>query len=470
MIDLLLARRARPVPAADDRSRQRADAARSAVARGRPRQHRRASTSTLERARRSTARSTNVRRHRQRRPARRSDGDGRRSGVPDRRPDHRQHGSGRRHRDPWHRRDHRPTSSTSRSPPSSRTVAGTSACSTPLAEQLRSEIDPTSDIPFEGIGADGADSPEAAVRPDARSHRGARPGRHDPSCSIPVRRRRCSATPRSSSTKHRRALDDARRFELAITDREFHVEGDGDQRTVCPRRAHDRAAPATTSSGEQHSFRDPNRAATAPTPRSTTSCSTSASATRRRSPRSTSSSPRSPAVAAFVDSLGQALVRHRADRHRDASSSTERGSSAPRRPYTEAILAVLRALDRAGDRRADRARRARGRRVPRQHLRWLGERGVRRATPTTSTTTTAVRRLARRLRQRCPTDRRRRPVETTSDASADASGRHRLGALLRRARRRRRHGLLPASTSPPARSTRPSSRSRCASPSAATPR
>jgi hypothetical protein len=98
------------------------------------------------------------------------------------------------------------------------------------AEELRGGIEPEPDIPAEGIGADGADSPEAAV--DSLLDRIE---------SLDLAGMIRILNPGEAAALQRYAplfLAEAEAalaevpIELEITDRQFRVEGDGDQRTV----------------------------------------------------------------------------------------------------------------------------------------------------------------------------------------------------------------------------------------------
>ena len=98
------------------------------------------------------------------------------------------------------------------------------------AESLRAELDPRPEIPLEGVGSQGADSPEGAVDQMLDSVE-----------SLDLTAMVRALNPGEAAALQRYAplfLDDAQAeldqapIELEITNRELRVDGDGDQRTV----------------------------------------------------------------------------------------------------------------------------------------------------------------------------------------------------------------------------------------------
>ena len=195
------------------------------------------------------------------------------------------------------------------------------------AEMTRADTE--YDIPDEGIGADGADSPEAAfdlvldrieALDVAGMIRALNPGE-------------AAALQRYAPLfldEAEAAIAEAPPFELAITDRQFHVDGDGDQRTVVIDGLTITASGEDEVTGEPHAFEVRIEGACTHAT-STTRRSISAPATRRRSPRSTSSSPTRPrSTPSSTRSGGRWPTSSRSASR--CVSSTEHGSSARRPP------------------------------------------------------------------------------------------------------------------------------------------
>jgi len=198
-------------------------------------------------------------------------------------------------------------------------------------------------IPDEGIGADGADSPEAAF--DLMLDRIE---------ALDVAGMIRDLNPGEAAALQRYAplfLDDAEAalaeappFELAISDRRFHVEGDGEQRTVIIDGLTINASGEDEFTGERHSIEV----------RLEGGCTHATIDDEQFDvcAGDTSSIPEvdeflaeSPAIDAFVDSLGRAL----ADIEPIGIEMREYDGAwyvSPTATYTEAMLAVLRALDR----------------------------------------------------------------------------------------------------------------------------
>ncbi len=208
-----------------------------------------------------------------------------------------------------------------------------------LAEQLRSELDPPPDIPFEGLAPNGGESPEAAV--DAMLDR---IEALDLAGMIQL------LNPGEAAALQRYAplfLDEAQAeldtapIELAITDREFRVEGSGGQRTVFL----DALTIEGTAgeAGESVSFRiewadDCIRAEA--DGELFEQCVGEASL-----PEVDDALAEMPAVQAFLDSLGRALDDIEPIGI-ELRSHDDRWYVSPTTTVTESYLAVLRALDR----------------------------------------------------------------------------------------------------------------------------
>ncbi|HZB39404.1 MAG TPA: hypothetical protein VE487_00480 [Ilumatobacter sp.] len=208
------------------------------------------------------------------------------------------------------------------------------------AEKMRASTD--HDIPNEGIGADGAESPEAAF--------GLMLDRVE---SLDLAGMIRALNPGEAAALQRYAplfLDDAEAeiaaapLELAITDRQFHVEGEGEQRTVVVDGLTVTASGVDEFTGDSHSAEI----------RVDGTC-THATVDGEQfdfCAGDTSSIPEveefladAPAIEAFVDSLVQAL----SDIEPIGVEMREFDGAwfvSPTATYTEAILAVLRALDR----------------------------------------------------------------------------------------------------------------------------
>jgi hypothetical protein len=198
-------------------------------------------------------------------------------------------------------------------------------------------------IPDEGIGADGADSPEAAF--DLMLDRVQ---------SLDVAGMIRALNPGEAGALQRYAplfLDDAEAalaeappFELAITDRQFHVDGDGDQRTVIIDGLTITASGEDEFTGEPHALEIRIEGECTHMTVDDESFDVCAG--------DTSSIPEvdefladSPAIDAFVDSLGRAL----SDIEPIGIEMREFDGAwfvSPTATFTEAMLAVLRALDR----------------------------------------------------------------------------------------------------------------------------
>ncbi len=209
-----------------------------------------------------------------------------------------------------------------------------------VAEVARADIG--SDIPEQGIGADGGDSPEAAF--DLMLDRIE---------ALDVAGMIRDLNPGEAAALQRYAplfLDDAEAavsdvpFEVQITDRKFHIDGDGDQRTVVIDGVTIRVTGDDEDTGESHSAEI----------RLEGSCThaTIDDETFDLCAGDTSSIPEvdeylsdSPSVAAFVDTLGEAL----SDLEPIGVEVRQYDGAwfvSPTATYTEAMLAVLRALDR----------------------------------------------------------------------------------------------------------------------------
>ena len=209
------------------------------------------------------------------------------------------------------------------------------------AEMTRADTE--YDIPTEGIGADGADSPEAAFDLVL-----------DRIEALDVAGMISALNPGEAAALQRYAplfLDDAETaiaeaptFAIEITDRQFRVEGDGDQRTLII------DALTITASGEDEFTGEPQAFEI----RIEGDCThvTVDDESFDFCAGDTSSIPEvdefladSPAIDAFVDSLGRAL----ADIEPIGIEMREFDGAwflSPTATYTEAMLAVLRALDR----------------------------------------------------------------------------------------------------------------------------
>jgi hypothetical protein len=209
-----------------------------------------------------------------------------------------------------------------------------------VAEQARADTD--YEIPSEGIGAEGAESPEAAF--DLMLDRIA---------ALDVNGMIRALNPGEAAALQRYAplfLDEAEAavteapVEFAVTDRQFHVEGDGDQRTVVIDGLTFTAHEADEESGESQAVEI----------RIEGDCTHLTIDDERFDvcAGDTSSIPEvdefladAPAIDAFVDSLGQAL----SDIEPIGIEVREYDGAwfvSPTATYTEAMLAVLRALDR----------------------------------------------------------------------------------------------------------------------------
>ena len=209
------------------------------------------------------------------------------------------------------------------------------------AEMTRADTE--YDIPAEGIGADGADSPEAAfdvvldrleALDVAGMIRALNPGE-------------AAALQRYAPLfldEAEEAIAEAPPFELAITDRQFHVDGDGDQRTLIIDGLTITASGEDEFTGEPHALEIRIEGACTHVTADDESFDFCAG--------DTSSIPEvdefladSPAITAFVDSLGRAL----SDIEPIGFEMREFEGAwflSPTASYTEAMLAVLRALDR----------------------------------------------------------------------------------------------------------------------------
>jgi hypothetical protein len=209
-----------------------------------------------------------------------------------------------------------------------------------VAEQARADTD--YEIPSEGIGAEGAESPEAAF--DLMLDRIA---------ALDVNGMIRALNPGEAAALQRYAplfLDEAEAavteapVEFAVTDRQFHVEGDGDQRTVVIDGLTFTAHEVDEESGESQAVEM----------RIEGDCTHLTVDDERFDvcAGDTSSIPEvdeflaeAPAIDAFVDSLGQAL----SDIEPIGIEVREYDGAwfvSPTATYTEAMLAVLRALDR----------------------------------------------------------------------------------------------------------------------------
>lgn len=208
------------------------------------------------------------------------------------------------------------------------------------AEVARADTD--DDIPEQGIGADGADSPEAAFDQML-----------DRVQSLDVAGMIRTLNPGEAAALQRYAplfLDDAEAavadvpFQIAITDRKFHVDGDGDQRTIVIDGLTIRATMDDESTGETHSAEVRFEGSCTHAKVDDESFDFCAG--------DTSSIPQvdqfladSPNVKAFVDALGRAL----SDIEPIGLEVRQYDGAwyvSPTATYTEAFLSVLRALDR----------------------------------------------------------------------------------------------------------------------------
>jgi hypothetical protein len=210
-----------------------------------------------------------------------------------------------------------------------------------VAETARAGTDYDA-IPDEGIGADGADSPEAAF--DLMLDR---------IQALDVAGMIRDLNPGEAAALQRYAplfLDEAEAavadvpFEIAITDREFHVDGDGEQRTVVIDGLTVTVSGTDETTGESHSIEV----------RLEGDCTHATIDDEQFDvcAGDTSSIPQvdefladSPAIDAFVDALGRAL----SDIEPIGIEMREYDGAwyvSPTATETEAILAVLRALDR----------------------------------------------------------------------------------------------------------------------------
>jgi len=198
------------------------------------------------------------------------------------------------------------------------------------------------DIPEQGIGADGAESPEAAF-----DHMLDRIQALDVSGMI------SALNPGEAAALQRYAplfLADAEAavadvpFQVAITDRKFHVDGDGDQRTIVLDGLTIRVTGDDESTGESHSAEvrlEGNCTHATIDDESFDFCAGDTSSI----PEVDQYLADSPNVKAFVDALGKALsdiepIGVEVRQYEGAWYVS------PTATYTEAFLSVLRALDR----------------------------------------------------------------------------------------------------------------------------
>ena len=208
------------------------------------------------------------------------------------------------------------------------------------AEVARGETD--SDIPEQGIGADGADSPEAAF--DLMLDR---------MQELDVAGMIRDLNPGEAAALQRYApifLEEAEAavsdvpFAVAITDREFHIDGDGEQRTVVIDGLTIRVAGDDEDTGESHSaeIRFEGSCTHAEVDGETFDF---CAGDRLSLPEVDEYLSDSPAIAAFIETLGEAL----SDIEPIGVEVRQYDGAwfvSPTATYTEAFLAVLRALDR----------------------------------------------------------------------------------------------------------------------------
>jgi hypothetical protein len=209
-----------------------------------------------------------------------------------------------------------------------------------VAEQARADTD--YEIPSEGIGADGAESPEAAF--DLMLDRIA---------ALDVNGMIRALNPGEAAALQRYAplfLEEAEAavteapVEFAVTDRQFHVEGDGDQRTVVidglTFTAHEADEESDESQAVEIRIEGDCTHLTVDDERFDVCAGDTSSI-----PEVDEFLAEAPAIEAFVDSLGQAL----SDIEPIGIEVREYDGAwfvSPTATYTEAMLAVLRALDR----------------------------------------------------------------------------------------------------------------------------
>jgi hypothetical protein len=207
------------------------------------------------------------------------------------------------------------------------------------AEALRGELDPQPQIPAEGIGSQGADSPEGAVDNVLDSVQ-----------SLDLTAMIRALNPGEAAALQRyaplfvadaqAALDQAP-IELEITDRELRVEGDGDQRTVLLDAL--TIAGTVDDGGDQPVEFEVGFAG---------DCTHAVAAGETYDfcagdavPGVDEALGDAPAVGAFVDALGRALADIQPIGI-EVRSSDGQWYVSPTATVSEAILAVLRALDR----------------------------------------------------------------------------------------------------------------------------
>ena len=208
------------------------------------------------------------------------------------------------------------------------------------AEMTRA--DTTHDVPDTGIGSDGADSPEAAFGLML-----------DRIQALDVAGMIRDLNPGEAAALQRYAplfLADAEAavadvpFQVAITDRKFHVDGDGDQRTVVIDGLTVTVSGTDETTGESHSIEvrlEGNCTHATIDDEQFDVCAGDTSSI----PQVDEFLADSPAIAAFVDALGRAL----SDIEPIGIEMRQYDGAwyvSPTATQTEAMLAVLRALDR----------------------------------------------------------------------------------------------------------------------------